>query len=352
MDFSFLTGSVLSVVIVFGLVVFIHELGHFLAARHYGIAVSRFSIGFGPELFGWTDKLGTRWKISLLPLGGYVMFLGDADASSNTVDRSLKEEDKNKSIHYRSPWQRIVVNIWGPLANYLLAMVVFFIVFFAYGKPGSSNVIFSFAQDSPAKEAGIMIGDEIVSLNGLPVKDFVDFQKAMGELKSPEVTLKIKRSSSEDHEISLKAKEMKGRYVLGVSTGQSEKGNLVDSLVSAFVAPFKVSYETLKAISYMIMNAKSDGLGGPIAIIKGIASSAQEGLMQILFYTAMLSTSLGFFNLLPIPTLDGGHILFCLIEIVRGRPVKEKIQEWVFMIGLGFLLLLFAFVTYKDIFIK
>jgi regulator of sigma E protease len=344
--------SVFCVIVVFGVIVFVHELGHFLSARYYDIAVEIFSIGFGPEIIGWTDSKKTRWRISLLPLGGYVMYLGDADAASATVSKDLKELDRGKALHYRGPLQRLVVNVCGPLANYLFAIIVFFSVFYIYGRPGASNEIESFSSDSVAKVAGVSIGDRIVSINGTKVESFSDLQKAMALLESSEVVVTVKKISGEESSFSFEAKPSRGSYILGVKTSNGVTESFISSLKEAVLFPFQLSYDTLKSLTYMIVNGKADGLGGPVAIVKGISSAANEGMMHLLFYVGLLSTSLGFFNLLPIPTLDGGHILFCLIEIIRGRPVSEKMQEWFFMVGFGFLVLLFLFVTYKDILLK
>lgn len=342
-------------ILVLSFIVFIHELGHFLPARYYGIKVDTFSIGFGKEIFGWNDSKGTRWKFSWIPLGGYVKFFGDADAASTSIDSGLNPKDKNLCLHYRPVTERIVVSFGGPAANYLLAIALFFGAFYFAGQPGMSSRIESFVEDSPAKAAGLLVGDELQTINGQSVSTLSDVLKIMETLTSPEVNLEIYRNGQVQHYIflanTLKAGE-KERFVLGIKTAPSPPFQLTNSLKSALAFPFQISWSTLLGIKNMILKTNMDGLGGAIAIAKGIKKAADMGMFVIVFYAALISTSLGFFNLLPIPTLDGGHLLFYFIEAVRGKPVNEKVQEWAFMIGFGFLILLLLFVTYKDVFFK
>lgn len=351
---EFLT-TVLLFIVVLSFIVFIHELGHFLPARYFGIKVDTFSIGFGKEVFGWTDSKGTRWKFSWIPMGGYVKFFGDADAASTSVDKEISKEDKLKCLHYRSIKERVIVSIGGPAANYLLAIILFFVVFFISGQPEVSSKIDSFADNSPAHAAGLIVGDEIKSINGTAVNSFTDVLGTMGALKSPEVNIEVDRAGVM-HRYMFLANSIKTgdseRYIIGVKTGRGAPYQLVSSLTSAVAYPFQISWATLLALKRMIVHASSEGLGGPIAMAKGIKTAASMGFMVVIFYAALISTSLGFFNLLPIPTLDGGHLMFYSIEAVRGKPVSEKVQEWAFTIGLAALLLLTLFVTYKDVFFK
>lgn len=351
---DFLTTLALFVVVL-SFIVFIHELGHFLPARYYGIKVDTFSIGFGKEIFGWTDSKGTRWKFSWIPLGGYVKFFGDVDSASSSVDKNISEKEKKLSLYYRPVKERIVVSFGGPAANYLLAIALFFFAFFFVGQPGMSTEIENFSEESPAQAAGLVVGDEIKSINGIEVKTFADILNVMGDLKTPEVNIVIYRSGVEHNYMFLANSFKTGeneRFVLGVKTGNGPSFQIWSSVSKSVMYPFQISYSTFVALKNMIVKKNMEGLGGPIAIAKGIKSAAEMGLMVVVFYAALISTSLGFFNLLPIPTLDGGHLLFYFIEAVRGKPVSEKIQEWAFMIGFGTLMLLFLFVTYKDVFFK
>lgn len=347
--------TLLLFVLVLSFIVFIHELGHFLPARYYGIKIDTFSIGFGKEIFGWTDSKGTRWKFSWIPLGGYVKFLGDADAASSSVDKTLSEKDRSNCLHYRPVKERAIVSFGGPAANYLLAIILFFSVFFFAGQPDMSSKIDAFSEDSPAKAAGLIIGDEIKTINGEQVSSLPDILKVMAELKNPEVNIEVEREGL-IHRYMFLANSIKigdsERFILGLKTGRGQKFQFFSSFKTAVAYPFQISWATLVALKHMILKSSMEGLGGPIAIAKGIKTAASMGLAVVVFYAALISTSLGFFNLLPIPTLDGGHLLFYFIEAVRGKPVHEKIQEWAFMIGFGILMLLFLFVTYKDVFFK
>jgi regulator of sigma E protease len=342
-------------VVVLSFIVFVHELGHFLPARYLGIKVDVFSIGFGKEIFGWTDSKGTRWKFSWIPLGGYVRFFGDTDAASASVNKTISDEDKSKSLYYRSVKQRMIVSVGGPAANYLLAIVLFFTVFFLSGQPEVSSKIDSFAENSPAQVAGLSVGDEIKSINGKAVSSFSDVLETMSDLKSSEVNVEVQRDGNVHRYMFLAHSVKMGdseRYILGIKAGRGASFQFGSSLTSAVAYPFQISWSTLLALKRMISKSSMDGLGGPIAMAKGIKTAASMGVMVVIFYAALISTSLGFFNLLPIPTLDGGHLLFYAIEGIRRKPVSEKVQEWAFAIGLGALLLLTLVTTYKDVFLK
>lgn len=347
--------TLLLFMIVLSFIVFIHELGHFLPARYFGVKVDVFSIGFGKEIFGWTDARGTRWKFSWVPLGGYVRFFGDADVASTSVDKTLSEQEKSKSLYSRSVKERMIVSVGGPAANYLLAIVLFFGVFFFNGRPEVSAKIDSFVEGSPAKAAGMLVGDEITSINDNQVGSFEGILTTMMALKEPAVRVTVRRGEVA-HQFMFLANSIKTkdgeRYVLGVKGGRGSAFQFASSLVTALTYPFEISWSTLISLKQMILKTSMDGLGGPIAIAKGIKTAASVGLAVVVFYAALISTSLGFFNLLPIPTLDGGHLLFYTIEAIRGRPVNEKVQEWLFTIGFGALILLLLFVTYKDVFLK
>ncbi len=340
-------------VIVLSFIVFIHELGHFLPARYFGIKVSTFSIGFGKEIIGWTDTKGTRWKFSWIPLGGYVKFFGDVDAASSGADKSISAPDKQLCLHYRPVFQRIMVSFGGPIANYLLAMVLFFGVFLLSGQPGMSSKIESFSEDSPAVAAGLHIGDSIQSINGTPVTSLKDIISVMQTLISSTVSIVAERNNTvQTYIFEAKATDISGEnaYSIGIKTAHSPPFQLKPSLYYAAMYPLQISWSTILALKNMITQGNTSSLGGPIAIAKGIKSAADMGFSIVIFYAALISTSLGFFNLLPIPTLDGGHLLFYFIESIQGRPVNEKIQEWAFTIGFIVLIALFLLVTYKDVF--
>ncbi|MBS0185426.1 MAG: RIP metalloprotease RseP [Proteobacteria bacterium] len=359
-----LTHYILPFVIVLTILVFVHELGHYLVARWNGVKVDVFSIGFGPELFGWTDKAQTRWKVSLLPLGGYVKMYGDANAAS-TPDQAemhkMSERDRALTLHGKTVWQRIAVSAAGPLANYLFAFLVFSFLFATVGERYTPAEIGFIQEGSAAQKAGLLIGDRIVSVEDLPIQRFEDMQLIISE--NPGVPLSMTLMRGED-EVSLNVtpdtKEVKGLFgkkqevgVLGIGRQGVEyiQRNPLEAVFYAAKECFTLTMQTLKSIGQMILGTRSaEELGGPLRIAQLAGEVAQAGLPTFLWFIGILSVSLGFINLLPIPLLDGGHLLFYGIEVIRGgKPLSEKAQEKGFYIGFLIVGSLMIFSFWNDL---
>lgn len=358
-----LTHYIIPFVVVLTVLVFVHELGHYLVARYNGVRVDVFSIGFGPEIFGWTDRAHTRWKISLLPLGGYVKMYGDANAASTPDQKELQtmsDLQKSLTLHGKSVGQRIAVSAAGPLANYLFAFVVFAILFSTIGQRYSPPEIGFVQPGSVAESAGILVGDRIVSIEGLPIQRFEDMQLIISE--NPGIPLVITVMRGED-ELSLNAtpeiKTTKGMFgsvheagVLGIGRQGVEyiKRNPMEALFYAAKECYMLTYQTLVSIGQMILGMRSaDELGGPLRIAQLSGEVIQAGLPTFFWFMAVLSISLGFINLLPIPLLDGGHLLFYFIEAIRGKPLSEKAQDRGFYFGLLVVGSLMIFSFWNDL---
>lgn len=342
-----LTHYILPFVVVLTILVFVHELGHYLVARYNGVRVDVFSIGFGPEIIGWTDRANTRWKISLLPLGGYVKMYGDANAASTPDQKELQTmsaDQKSITLHGKTVGQRIAVSAAGPLANYLFAFVVFAILFATVGQRYSPPEIGLIQPGSAGERAGLLVGDRIVAIEGLPIGRFEDMQSIISE--NPEVPLGLTVMRGED-EISLtvtpEVKTTKGAFgktlevgVLGVGRQGVDyiKRNPLEAIFYAAKECYTLTSQTLISIGQMILGMRSaDELGGPLRIAQLSGEVIQAGLPTFFWFMAVLSISLGFINFLPIPLLDGGHLLFYFIEAIRGKPLSEKAQERGFYVG-------------------
>lgn len=364
---DFLTSAFTNIVpflIILTVLVFVHELGHYLVARWNGVKVEVFSIGFGPEIVGWNDKHATRWKISAIPLGGYVKMFADADASSRQDAQKMKtlsEEEMKLTLHGKSVWQRIQVSAAGPLANYIFAILVFGAIFATRGEqvPSENAQAGMVVPGSAAEKAGILEGDVISTVNGKSVKNFQEMSEIVKNNPGKELDFDLKRG---EKEINLKVtpetvetlsitgeKTQTGK--LGVAQGfVSIKHGVIQSFGIATKYVINVSWMTLKGIGEMIIgNRKADGLSGPLGIAKMTAVIAQTDIWNILWFAAFLSLNLGLINLLPIPVLDGGHLLFYVIEAIKGSPVSEKTQEYAFRAGLGLILFVFLLSTWNDV---
>jgi regulator of sigma E protease len=349
--------------VVLSVLVFVHELGHYLVARYNGVGVDVFSIGFGPEIFGWNDRAGTRWKISCFPLGGYVKMVGDADAAS-TPDvvklQKMKKDMRERSLFYKTVWQRIAVTAAGPLANYLFAVLVLSVLFATVGQRYTVPIIQTFQEDSVAHTAGFQAGDYIKEVNGAPLQRFEDLQTIVqgspdqplnilfernGELLTLSVTPKVSTITDHfgrPHKMGL----------LGVR-GTEIAYTLYPWWSSWWYATTEIlslSWQTVKALGDVIIGAKSaEGLGGPLRIAQMSGEIAQSGIISLVWFMALLSVNLGLINLFPVPMLDGGHLLFYFCEVVRGKPLSEKAQEWGFRIGLWLIMGLMVFATGNDL---
>ena len=350
---------------VLSILVFVHELGHYLVARYNGVGVDVFSIGFGPELFGWHDKAGTRWKISLLPLGGYVKMVGDADAASTPDHKALKkmkEDQRSKSLFYKSVWQRIAVSAAGPIANYLFAILVFTALFATMGKRYTLPVIDQVVESGPAAKAGLQKGDRIVTIEGTPIKAFEEAQAII--VKNPGKPLrfgiqKAESTSPTDLTIAPEPSEITDYFgrshrsgVLGVKAGQTAFDHLAggQAFVAAVSEVFTMSWETLKSLGNIIIGARSaEDLGGPLRIAKMSGEIAQTGFVALIWFMGVLSVNLGLINFFPVPMLDGGHLLFYFIEVILGRPLSEKAQEWGFKLGFALVIVLMLLATWNDL---
>ena len=349
-------------------VVFIHEYGHYYFAKRYGVGVTDFSIGFGQEIFGWNDKSGTRWKICWIPLGGYVKFFGDrnvfSQADQEKIIKKYNEEDRKKLFVLKPLYQRVLIVFGGPLANFLLALVIFFSIYTFIGKDFTPAVINEVQSDSPAMVSGLKQNDVILEIDGNEVQSIMDVSKYIMMSTDDFIDFRVKRSYDE---LLLKIKpnivlsednlgNKINKRVVGIKLGaQNNEINHVKlgpakAIYHAAHEVYYVSTSSLKYIGAMIFGkADTSQLGGPIRIAKISGQVAEFGLLAFISMMAYISISLGLVNLFPIPMLDGGHLMFYAFEKVLGRPLSQNTQEGFFRIGLFVLLSLMIFTTFNDL---
>lgn len=443
-------GYLIPFIFVLAIVIFVHEMGHFLVGRWCGVGVDAFSIGFGPELFGWTDRLGTRWKISSIPLGGYVKMFGDADASSRPDGRPMSEAEKAVSFHHKTVGQRAAIVFAGPFVNFIFAIIVLTLLFSIGGQPYTPAVIGHVAEDGAGARAGLEPGDEVISVNGVRVQRFEEMLQIVSLRPDREIPIVVERDGRQlpltvvpageifkdrhgndqvvgsigvgrriapvvgrvvDDSAAARAGLREGDEILGIDgrpvhsfedirrivaasagrplpievrrgdrrievtatpdsrtiTGEDGREQAIGVLgVGAEPPPRRVhdpltaSWEALReiyavtvatgtAIGQMFSGTRSTkDLGGPLRIAEMSGDMAQRGLYAFVWFLGILSLHLCLINLLPVPMLDGGHLLFYAIEAARRKPLSERAQEYGFRIGLALVITLMVFVTWND----
>lgn len=360
---AFVIDYLIPFVVVLSVLVFIHEYGHFIVARWNNVTVEVFSIGFGSELFGYTDSKGTRWRFSLIPLGGYVRMLGDANESSATADdkllKEMTDEERAQTLHAKKPWQKIAVAAAGPAANYLFAILLLAFIYIFKGQPEVPTYVGSVKEGSLAATIGLKKGDHITKVDDHVVGDIFDFKEKLSEKKGQEVTLTIDRGGNElTIPTQLMAKDKEGKLsptaTLGFAPDTSHQTytpvGFIDSFVRATQYCWHISAQTLKGIGQMITGTRSQSeLGGILSIGEMAGQSLKAGYISMLLFIALLSINLGLLNLLPIPVLDGGQILMSMIEGVIRRPVPEKAKEYIFMAGFVLVIGLMITATWNDV---
>jgi regulator of sigma E protease len=344
-------------------VVFVHEMGHFLVARWNGVKVEVFSIGFGPELFGRTARSGTRWRVSLLPFGGYVKMFGDADAASTPDTNSRYTADERKlALQFKPVQQRAAIVAAGPLANFLFGIVALAVLLVVYGEPRTAPVIGQVQPDSAAAEAGLLVGDRVTGANGETVNSFQDLQRIVRMTAEEPVSLTLLRDGQQltmiVHPQVTAIKDLFGNVVktpvLGVvadpTATELVRFNAATALVEATRQTAGMVSNTMTGLGQMIAGRRdSSQISGPLRIAKFAGQSAQLGIGGLANFVIVLSINLGLINLFPVPLLDGGHLLFYAIEAVRGRPLGARAQEYGFRIGLFLVFALMLFATRNDL---
>ncbi|WP_336980060.1 RIP metalloprotease RseP [Altererythrobacter fulvus] len=353
--------------LVLGPLVTVHELGHYLVGRWFGVKADVFSIGFGKELTGWTDRRGTRWRISALPLGGYVQFAGDMNPASQPSAEwlALPYEERRKTFQAKSLWQRALIVAAGPVTNLLVAVAIFAAFNLAYGKPvpadpAQSNMVQNFAPQSPAREAGMKIGDRIVEIDGEKVARFQDIVDRVALYPNKRIVVGVERDGDlVKIPVKIAASEEADRF------GNVSKVGRIGVFSSAFAfEPVGIGESVTLAVGQSVDIVRMmviglgqiiagdrpvSDLGGPIKIAKFSGEQLSLGPLAFVSFVAMISINLAFINLLPIPALDGGHLAFYAAEAVRRKPIGPRSQEWAFRTGVAFVLALMLFVTINDI---
>jgi regulator of sigma E protease len=344
-----------------GPLVFFHEFGHYLVARWFKVPAEAFSIGFGGEIAGWTDRQGTRWKVGWLPLGGYVKFVGDMGPASTPADESdIPPHLRDRAFQLRPVWQRFLIVLAGPMANFLLAIMIFAAFFAFIGMPQTPNVVGSVAQGSPAEQAGIRAGDRIESVAHRPVDRFEDVQRIVILRPGEQVPIVVARGSQR---VTLTATigvhEEQDRFGqkfkigrLGVLGSQPtfERLALLELIPAATGYTIDLTRSMMDGLWQIISGRRSvKDLGGPIKIAQIAGQQATLGALEFVQLLAFLSINLGFINLLPVPLLDGGHLFFYAAEAVRRRPISARALDWAFRAGLALILALLAFTTINDL---
>jgi len=356
---SVLIGYAVPFLIALTLIVFVHEYGHFKVARLCGVKIETFSIGFGREIWGWTDRHGTRWKIGWLPLGGYVRFAGDANAASlPDADRPPKPGE----FHGKPVWQRALVVAAGPLANFVLAIGIFAASYAIVGQPVTEPRIDEVVAGSAADKAGLRAGDLIKSINESRVSSFQDVQEIVMTHAGDSLRMVVDRAGKDMSvvavpEVSQQSDGFGGKVRMGMlgiknsgSTFIFEKKSVADALRLGVARTWFIVETTFRYLGKLFMAEESTSqLGGVISIAKAAGDAAAVGVPQFIFMIGLLSVSIGLINLFPIPMLDGGHLVYYAIEAVRGRPLGPEAQEWGFKIGFTVVLALMLVGTWNDL---
>jgi regulator of sigma E protease len=363
-----LIGYIVPFLFVLTIVVFFHELGHFLVARWAGVRVLTFSLGFGPELAGFNDRHGTRWKISAIPLGGYVKFFGDESEASTPASTetlaSMSDEERAGSFHHKKVGSRAAIVAAGPIANFILAIVIFTCLFTFFGKPSTTARVDKVEAGSAAAAAGFQVGDIVTVIDGKIIGSFSDMQRIVSvhggdtlnfTIKRGDTTLQL-RGTPEQREVKDSFGNAHRLGVLGI-TRATNPGDVVTERVDPATALWLGVRETWfvvdRTLAYIggVFTGReaADQVGGPLRIAQISGQVATIGLAALIQLAAVLSISIGLLNLFPVPLLDGGHLLFYAVEAIRGRPLSERAQEMGFRIGLGLVLMLMVFATYNDI---
>ncbi len=346
--------SAAAFIVVLGVLVFFHELGHYLAARWRGVRVETFSIGFGQAIASWTDRHGTMWKIAWIPLGGFVKLHGQErpeDVSAEVRAGWIPGE----TFHEKSVLSRAIVVAAGPVANFLLAMIVFSVLFMAVGKPITLPVVAEVMPGSAAEHAGLKANDRILSIDGTKIATFEDLQKVVTVRPGDTLQMIVQRDGADKTiPVTTESREVGGHAVgmLGIKGGAVEyqSVSIPGAIVGGVEQTWMITAETVKGLAQMISGQRgTDELGGPLRIAQLSGQVAQLGIASLVSFIAVLSVNLGLINLFPIPVLDGGHLLFYLAEAVRGRPLPPRAQEYGFRAGLAVLACLFVFATWNDL---
>ena len=355
--------TLLAFILVLGPLVFVHEMGHYLVGRWFGVGADTFSIGFGKEIAGWTDKRGTRWKVGILPLGGYVQFSGDMDPSSSQSSEwlSLPVEERNKTFQSKSLWKRALIVFAGPAINFLFALLILGSFAFINGETIVQPVIGQVVENSAAAKAGLKPKDIITSIDGEKIDSFTAIRQNVVLRPGEEVTVEFTRAGQKKTitfpvGTDIQKDRFDNEYRMGM-LGIGAGGDVIKQPIPIYKAPVAAIRQTSDILRFMtdsigqiITGRRSvSELGGPLKIAQVSGEQLALGPEAFIFFIALISINLGFINLLPVPMLDGGHLLFYGIEAVRRKPASPKMQEWAFRSGLALVLALMVFVTANDL---
>ncbi|MCI0467594.1 MAG: RIP metalloprotease RseP [Beijerinckiaceae bacterium] len=361
-----LAGYIVPFLFVLSLVVFFHELGHFLIGRWCGVKVEAFSLGFGPELFGFKDRYGTHWRVAALPLGGYVKFHGDANGTSMPDEAALAAmtpEERAISFATQKVWKRAAIVAAGPIANFILAIAIYTGIFYVHGRPILLPAVDSVAADSAAEAAGFQPGDLIISINGAKVESFEDMQRVVQASSDTQLAFGVDRAGKYVELVATpRRRDVVTPFgttrvgVLGVHSKAKPENwhvqdyGLIDSVRLAGAETWYIIARTGSYLKGLVAGEESaDQLSGPIRIAEVSGAMAKIGIAALLNLAAILSISVGMLNLLPIPLLDGGHLVYYAVEATRGKAINERTQQFGFKIGIMLVTSLMIFATYNDI---
>jgi len=362
-----LLGYVVPFLLVLTIVVFFHELGHFLVARWNGVKVDAFSVGFGRELWGFTDRHGTRWKLSAIPLGGYVKFYGD-DSEASTPDferaRRMDEAERAVSFMHKPVWRRASIVAAGPIANFILAIVIFSVSFMTIGRVVTDPIVTEVVAGSPAEKAGFKVGDLVRDVDGNPIESFNDIKRLVSLNLGREMVATVERDGARVElrvtpRLEVQTDQFGNRQesgLIGIVSKPDEseirvvRDDPLEAVAQATKETWFVISTTVRAVGEMLTLQRSPKqIGGPIQIAKASGDIASLGIAALISWVAFISVSIGLLNLFPIPLLDGGHLVFYAIEAIRGRPLSERAQEYGFRAGLAVVLMLMLFATFNDV---